>query len=54
MEAMEGAASAHVAALYHIPMVEVRSASNFVGERDKSKWDLDLAIERLGMVCSLV
>jgi futalosine hydrolase len=54
MEAMEGAASAHVASLYHIPMVEVRSASNFVGERDKSKWDMDLAIQRLGMVISLI
>jgi futalosine hydrolase len=52
MEAMEGSASAHIAALYGIPIIEVRSASNFVGERDKSKWNIDLAIENLGLVCA--
>lgn len=51
MEAMEGAASAHIAALYDIPMIEVRAASNFVGERDKSKWDTDMAIDQLGWAC---
>ena len=50
MEAMEGAACAHIAALYDIPIIEIRSASNFVGERDKSKWDIDLAIKHLGLV----
>ncbi|MBU1342045.1 MAG: futalosine hydrolase [Proteobacteria bacterium] len=52
MEAMEGAASAHIAALYTIPMIEIRSASNFVGERDSSKWDIDLAAKQLGLVCA--
>ncbi|MCK4768359.1 MAG: futalosine hydrolase [Desulfobacula sp.] len=52
MEAMEGAACAHIAILYNIPMIEVRSASNFVGERDKSKWDIDLAVKQLGLVCA--
>ena len=52
MEAMEGAACAHTAALYNIPVIEIRSASNFVGERDKSKWDIDLAMEHLGLVCA--
>ncbi len=52
MEAMEGAASAHIAALYGIPMIEVRAASNFVGERDKSKWDIDLATKQLGLACA--
>jgi len=51
MEAMEGAASAHIAALYGIPMIEVRAASNFVGERDKSKWDIDLAAKQLERLC---
>ena len=54
MEAMEGAACAHVAALYGLPMIEVRAGSNFVGERDKSKWDIDQAIKHLGAVCSLI
>lgn len=48
MEAMEGAACAHVAALYGIPMVEFRTGSNFTGERDKDKWDMDLAVNGLG------
>ncbi len=47
---MEGAACSHIAALYDIPVIEIRSASNFVGERDKSKWDIDLAIKHLGLV----
>ncbi len=50
MEAMEGAACSHIAVLYDIPVIEIRSASNFVGERDKSKWDIDLAIKHLGLV----
>ncbi|MCP3873566.1 MAG: futalosine hydrolase [Desulfobacteraceae bacterium] len=54
VEAMEGAASVHIAALYDIPIVEIRSASNFVGQRDKSKWDIDLAIKQLGLVCALI
>ncbi len=49
MEAMEGAASAHIASLYNVPIIEIRSASNYVGERDKSKWNFDLAIKHLGM-----
>jgi futalosine hydrolase len=52
MEAMEGAACAHIAALYNIPMIEVRSASNFVGERDKTKWDMDRAAASLGRMCA--
>ncbi len=49
MEAMEGAASAHIASLYNVPMIEIRSASNYVGERDKSKWNFDLAVKHLGL-----
>lgn len=54
MEAMEGAACVHIAALYDIPIIEVRTASNFVGERDKEKWDIDLAAKQLGVVCASV
>ncbi len=54
MEAMEGAASAHIATLYDIPFVEVRSASNFVGERDKSKWDIKMAAEQIPKICSAI
>jgi futalosine hydrolase len=43
VENMEGAGAAHTAALYDIPFVEIRTVSNRVGERDKSRWDLPLA-----------
>ena len=52
MEAMEGAACAHVAALYDLPIIEVRAASNRVGEKDKSKWDIELAVKKLGQACT--
>lgn len=46
MESMEGAAAAHVASLYNIPFVEIRAASNIVGIRDKSQWNIPLAVKR--------
>jgi futalosine hydrolase len=42
---MEGAAIAQVCAIYKIPMLEIRGISNIAGERDKRKWNLDLASE---------
>jgi len=46
MESMEGSGAAHVAIHYDIPFLEIRAASNFVGKRDKNKWNLPLAFER--------
>jgi len=46
MESMEGAGAAHVALHYGLPFIEVRSASNLTGKRDRSRWDLPLACER--------
>ncbi len=51
-EAMEGAGAAHIAALYQIPFLEVRSISNAVGERDKLKWDVPLACRTLAEAAS--
>ena len=42
---MEGAAVAHVCAMYKIPVIEMRGVSNIVEDRDRSKWDLALAAE---------
>lgn len=42
-ESMEGAAAAHVCALYGVRFVEVRGISNAVEDRDLSRWDLPLA-----------
>lgn len=38
VETMEGAAIAHVAAVYGIPMGEVRGISNLAGNRDREVW----------------
>lgn len=54
MEAMEGAAAFHVAALYDVPIIEARAASNLVGERNKDKWDFPLACERVRQICEVV
>jgi futalosine hydrolase len=45
MEQMEGAAAAHIAAIYDLLFIEIRSASNFVGKRDMDSWNLDLAFQ---------
>lgn len=42
-ENMEGAAVAHVCAMYGTPMIEIRGISNIVGDRDKDKWNVRLA-----------
>lgn len=44
-ETMEGAAYAHVAALYGVPFLEVRGISNLVEDRDLSRWRLAEAAE---------
>jgi futalosine hydrolase len=38
VESMEGAAVAHVAALFGIPVGEIRGISNRAGNRDRSTW----------------
>jgi futalosine hydrolase len=43
VESMEGAAIAHVAALYGIPMGEVRGVSNVAGNRDRGAWRIQEA-----------
>lgn len=54
MAAMEGAAAIHVAFLYGIPMLEIRSASNFVGERDKTKWNIEKAVHNLSEILACI
>ena len=45
VESMEGAALHFVCLQEKIPFLQIRGISNFVGERDKSKWNLKSAIE---------
>jgi len=47
VESMEGAAFHYVCLQENIPFLQVRSVSNGVGERDKSKWIMQEAINNL-------
>jgi futalosine hydrolase len=44
-EGMEGAALAHVAAIYAVPFLELRAVSNLVEDRDMSRWRIPAAAE---------
>ena len=47
IETMEGAALHYVCLQEKIPFLQIRSISNYVGERDKTKWKMKEAIENL-------
>jgi len=47
IESMEGAASYYVCNKEGIPCLGIRAVSNMVGPRDKSSWDVNLALENL-------
>jgi futalosine hydrolase len=47
---MEGASLHYVGRETGIPFIQIRSISNYVGERDKSKWLLKESIEGLNKV----
>ena len=47
IESMEGAALHYVGLLTNTPFIQVRAISNLVGERDKSKWQMDEALSGL-------
>jgi futalosine hydrolase len=47
-ESMEGAAAAHICALYGVPFLEVRGISNLVADRDRSSWQVDRAVTVAG------
>lgn len=47
VESMEGAALHYVCLMEKIPFLQIRSLSNFIGERDKGKWKMREAIGNL-------
>jgi futalosine hydrolase len=47
IESMEGAALHYVCMQENVPFIQLRSVSNYVGERDKTKWKMKAAIENL-------
>ena len=50
VESMEGAAFFFACMSETVPCLQIRSISNLVEERDKSRWDLDLALKNLNRV----
>jgi futalosine hydrolase len=50
VESMEGGALHYVALQEAVPFLQLRSVSNAVGVRDKTKWNIKLAIARLNEV----
>jgi futalosine hydrolase len=52
MESMEGAGAAFLSHYYQVPFLEIRCASNMVGKRELSKWDLPLACDRAGQAAA--
>ena len=49
IETMEGAAFHYVCLLQKIPFIQIRSISNSVGERDKTKWAIKDALTNLNV-----
>jgi futalosine hydrolase len=50
LESMEGAAFFFACFSEKVPCLQIRSISNLVEERDKSRWNLDLALKNLNKV----
>jgi futalosine hydrolase len=46
-ESMEGAALHYVCRNFNIPFIQMRAVSNYIGERDKTKWEIKTAIDNL-------
>jgi futalosine hydrolase len=47
LESMEGAAFHYVCLLESVNFVQVRTVSNYVAQRDKTQWDIPLAVQAL-------
>ena len=54
IESMEGAALHYVCLQENIPFIQVRSVSNYVGERDKAKWNMKEAIDNLNKELAII
>lgn len=50
IESMEGAAIFYTATRFGIPAVQIRAISNYVEVRDKSRWNIPLAIRNLNQL----
>ncbi len=53
-ENMEGAAVAHICAIYGMPMIEIRGISNIIEERNLKNWNIPLAVSHCNKAVSEV
>jgi futalosine hydrolase len=49
LESMEGMALHFVCSKFNTPYLQLRAVSNYIGERDKSKWNFSLAFNNLNI-----
>lgn len=49
-ESMEGAALHYVCLMEKIPFLQIRSISNYIGERNKKKWNMKDSISKLNKI----
>ncbi|HET8963083.1 MAG TPA: hypothetical protein VFM99_04255, partial [Chitinophagales bacterium] len=49
-ESMEGFAFFYACRFFNIPFYQIRTVSNFVEPRNKSNWNIPLAVENLNKV----
>ncbi len=54
IESMEGFGVAFAAHLAGVPCLEIRTIANAVGERDKDRWNIPLALEALSQAAQLL
>jgi futalosine hydrolase len=47
VESMEGAALHYVCRNFNTPFLQIRAISNYIGERDKTKWEMKAAIDNI-------
>ncbi|MEI7896336.1 MAG: futalosine hydrolase [bacterium] len=50
LESMEGAAFFYACMTKKVPCLQIRSVSNLIEERDRSRWNLDLALKNLNSI----
>ncbi|MBD0332613.1 MAG: futalosine hydrolase [Chitinophagaceae bacterium] len=49
IETLEGAALHYIALMEHVPFLQIRSISNYIGDRDKKNWKVGEAIGNLNI-----
>ncbi|ASZ14698.1 futalosine hydrolase [Chitinophaga pendula] len=54
LESMEGAAFHYACLMDRIPFLQIRTISNYVEQRDRSKWNIPLAVRELNQSLSLL